>query len=205
MGGPAKRVNPKFLGPSPRAAGDSEETLSGEANLVPDLLLHVSPVSCESRADRQRQTNHMKKTKPSTKPAAPQVKAAAPAAAKSAAVKKKTAAPLVKKGVVKKVAAPKKAPAPKKVAAKPAPAKTTIVARIDIGFGNSLQVRGEGPGLSWDAGVAMTPVEADYWSYTITGATAPVIFKLLVNDLTWSTGEDFVVAPGETLELVPSF
>jgi hypothetical protein len=29
---------------------------------------------------------------------------------------------------------------------------TTIEAKIDVGFGNNLFVRGEGPGLSWEKG-----------------------------------------------------
>ena len=36
-------------------------------------------------------------------------------------------------------------------------------------------------------------------------AKVPVTFKLLVNDVTWSTGNDFVVAPGQSLTVTPSF
>ena len=121
---------------------------------------------------------------------------------------KKTAAP---------AAAPKAAPKPvkaTKAAVKPAaPAKkntgeppvTFISAQIDIGFGNHLFLRGSGPGLSWDKGVAMDCVGTGLWTASVKNASAPVTFKVLVNDLSWSTGDDFVVAPGQSVTITPSF
>src|SRR5690606_12500637 len=45
---------------------------------------------------------------------------------------------------------------PKPTPAVVAPAKdTVIVAKIDVGFGNALYLRGDGPGLSWSKGVPM--------------------------------------------------
>ena len=172
----------------------------------------------------------MKKSTKSEKPAAPQVKktastkavgtkkaavkkaaapVATPPAAKVSAVAPKTVAPTK---VVAKTAVVKKAPA-KKVAAKTATAaapkpvvsKTVITAKIDVGFGNALHLRGEGPGLSWDSGVALECVSDSEWSITLTGATAPVVFKFLINDLNWSTGEDFVVEAGSSVVLEPLF
>jgi hypothetical protein len=82
---------------------------------------------------------------------------------------------------------------------------TTIIAQIDIGFGNILYVRGSGGGLSWDQGLAMANATADQWKITLGKTTKPVTFKFLVNDLTWSAGEDYVVEPGSTVTLVPIF
>jgi len=82
---------------------------------------------------------------------------------------------------------------------------TTIIAQIDIGFGNILYVRGSGGGLSWDQGHAMENATADRWKITLGKTTKPVTFKFLVNDLTWSAGEDYVVEPGSTITLVPTF
>ncbi len=103
------------------------------------------------------------------------------------------------------------APAAKTVrkvpAKKPAvkPTLTTINALIDVGFGNTLYIRGEGSGLSWDKGLVMDCVADDKWVITLSDAVAPVIFKFLVNDITWCTGSDFVIGPGESVSLVPSF
>lgn len=136
----------------------------------------------------------MKKTS-SKKPSAP---AAAPAP-KAAASKPSP------KAVVPKAPAKKAAPAKKKPAVASEPPATFISAKTNIGFGNHLYLRGEGPGLSWDRGVAMDCVAADVWSATLKGATAPVTFKVLVNDLSWSAGNDYVVEPGQSVTITPTF
>jgi hypothetical protein len=87
----------------------------------------------------------------------------------------------------------------------PAPLLTTITAEIDIGFGNTLWLRGDGPGLSWETGVIMDCVADDKWSITLPDAGAPVVFKFLVNDLSWSAGDDYVVSPGGSISLKPTF
>jgi hypothetical protein len=97
------------------------------------------------------------------------------------------------------------APAKKKATVTTEPPATFISAKIDIGFGNHLYIRGTGPGLSWDHGLAMDCVGAGLWTSTVKHATIPVTFKVLVNDATWSTGNDFVVEPGQSVTVVPSF
>ena len=96
-------------------------------------------------------------------------------------------------------------PAKNKPAISTEPPATFISAKIDIGFGNHLYLRGEGPGLSWDHGIAMDCVGNDLWTTTVKNAAAPVVFKLLVNDLSWSTGEDYVAQPGQSLTITPAF
>lgn len=114
-----------------------------------------------------------------------------------------------KKPVVaaKPVAAPA---APKPVAAvKPAkkagPQPTLIEANIDVGFGNTLYIRGEGPGLNWDRGQTMECTKDDLWSFSIEAAAKPIVFKFLINDETWCNGDDYVVEPGNKITLVPTF
>jgi hypothetical protein len=86
------------------------------------------------------------------------------------------------------------------------PALATIVtAVIDIGFGNTLHIRGEGPGLSWDRGLPMECVTDNQWRITLGEAGRPIAFKFLVNDLSWSVGADYVVAAGSSVTLEPSF
>ena len=82
---------------------------------------------------------------------------------------------------------------------------TTISAQIDAGFGNSLYIRGDGPGLSWEKGIAMDCVAGDKWVVTLSDATTTVTFKLMLHDVTWCDGDDYVVAPGENVTVVPSF
>jgi hypothetical protein len=85
-------------------------------------------------------------------------------------------------------------------AAKP----VTIEARIDVGFGNTLFLRGEGLGLSWAQGVPLTCVDGKTWKWT-GEVTEQLKFKLLLNDQVWSQGEDLVATPGQKLEISPAF
>ena len=80
----------------------------------------------------------------------------------------------------------------------------TIEAKIDVGFGNTLYLRGEGLGLSWTQGVPLTCVDGKTWKWT--GETMEQLkFKLLINDKVWSQGEDLVATPGQRVEISPAF
>jgi hypothetical protein len=123
---------------------------------------------------------------------------------------KKTALVKVNTPAKKRRTSPAQTPAPKP--ARPsatvvvgAPVFTTITARIDIGFGNALYLRGEGADLSWDRGTLMNCIADNCWSLELPASTRPVIFKFLVNDLSWSAGQDYVVASGDTLAITPTF
>ena len=82
---------------------------------------------------------------------------------------------------------------------------TKITATIDVGFGNTLYIRGEGPGLSWDRGLPMDCVADDEWTITLSDATVPVVFKFLLNDITWCVGNDYTVEPVGATAVVPTF
>ena len=103
---------------------------------------------------------------------------------------------------MKKPAAPAAASA---IVAKPTGSRATIVAKVDVGFGNTLYIRGEGPGLSWEKGVLLENVSSDTWKTVLTGIEKPLAFKLLLNDQSWSSGADYVASPGDTVTVTPSF
>ena len=154
---------------------------------------------------------------------APAKKVAAP---KKAALAKKAAAPK-KAAPAKKAAAPKKAAPAKKAATKKAPAKksstsknvtpavkktpakqtaaqTRIIARVDVGFGNALYVRGEGAGLSWKKGTALANVTPYEWA--LSGSKkGKVIFKFLINDELWAEGENITLQAGSESISSPTF
>ncbi len=143
------------------------------------------------------------------------------AAVKKTAVKKaakkavkKVAKKAVKKAVAEKAAvkktvarkAVKKAAKPaKKSPVKKAPIVTTVIAKVDAGFGNAVYIRGNSSGLTWDAGVAMENKSSDEWVWTSTSVTSELEFKVLLNDTDWSTGPNGVVFPGATVVFEPSF
>jgi hypothetical protein len=109
---------------------------------------------------------------------------------------KKTAKPAVRKTPA--------APAAKAVA--PKAVVTTIIANFDVGFGRSLHIRGEGPGLSWDQGLLMECTGPDQWKVTLAGESVrPVVFKFLINDEIWSAESDYVVPTGGSITAVPVF
>ena len=120
-----------------------------------------------------------------------------------------------KKTATKKVA---KKVATKKVAKKCAKKSTTktsvkvcskkitrVIAKINVGWGNSLFIRGAGAELSWDKGVAMQCIGDDEWLWEQYVPKGDVSFKFLINDSQWSVGEDFVVAVGDSVICNPIF
>jgi hypothetical protein len=134
-----------------------------------------------------------------------------------------------KKTVTKKVAAKKKVPA-KKVATKKAALKTTkgakkattkrvvakkgtpktiqltrITARVDVGFGNQLYIRGEGGGLDWDQGIIMENVSPYEWQLTTHFPSKQIEFKFLINDELWAEGGNLSVASGKSSISSPHF
>jgi hypothetical protein len=122
----------------------------------------------------------------------------------------------MKKTNVKTPKTTKTPASPGRAAAKPvqkAPTKkpaikttsTTVTANIDVGFGNAIYVRGDGPGLSWDKGLVMDCAADDKWTITISDAVKPVVFKLLMNDLIWCAGNDYLVEPGGKITIEPTF
>lgn len=82
---------------------------------------------------------------------------------------------------------------------------TTVSASLDVGFGNALYLRGEGPGLSWDKGTRMECVADDRWTLALGESSRPFVFKFLINDEIWSTGDDYTVTPGVSVTLTPTF
>ena len=157
----------------------------------------------------KKNTKAAKSPAPATKSAAKPksiapAKPAAPAPVKvTKPAKPAAAAPAKKVAPVKK--AIKLAAVPAVVPAAAVPVHTVITANIDIGFGNALYLRGEGAGLSWDRGMLMNCVSDACWSLELAESARPVICKFLVNDLSWSAGEDYVVAAGASLDVTPTF
>ncbi len=122
------------------------------------------------------------------------------------AAKKDPAKKVAKKTAVK-TAAQKKKPA-KKTAKKPAAStrsKTVIEAKIDIGFGNLLYIRGDAPGLSWRRGVPMDCKGTDSWSVSMSDTNSAFEYKVLINDIHWAVGGNNIAQPGVTSTTEPSF
>jgi len=83
-------------------------------------------------------------------------------------------------------------------------ATVTIEAKIDVGFGNQLYLRGEGQGLSWNHGIPLNCVDNSTWKWT-GKADEQLKFKLLLNDAVWAQGENLVATPGQRVQVSPAF
>ena len=110
---------------------------------------------------------------------------------------KKTTTKTAKKTTVRKTT--------KKAAAKKPISKTTIAARVDVGFGNNLYIRGEGAGLSWDVGILMKNLSPYEWAWEAKNASKPIEYKLLINDELWANGENQFAMAGDTAITAPTF
>lgn len=84
---------------------------------------------------------------------------------------------------------------------------TTIIVHYDVGFGNSLSIRGNTNPLNWGSGLQMTNVNADTWRWTTTdipqGQTFE--FKPLINDQRWATNSNWQATGGQTIDIYPNF
>jgi hypothetical protein len=134
----------------------------------------------------------MKKITKSIKTPAPATKLTAPAPARKSTIapKIKPAAPL---------------PVAPSIVAKTKGSRVTIVAKVDVGYGNSVSIRGDEPFLHWSKGIALGSIAGDKWEIVLTGIDRPFQFKFLRNDQVWSTGDNYTASPGDTLSITPGF
>jgi formylglycine-generating enzyme required for sulfatase activity len=88
---------------------------------------------------------------------------------------------------------------------RPGAARIVVTALFDAGWGRSLFIRGEGPGLSWTEGRLMRNVAPERWEWTTEGMADSIRFKLLVDDREWCLGEDFTAEAGRDNVVEPDF
>jgi len=101
--------------------------------------------------------------------------------------------------------AKKKTTTPRKKAPAKKMPKTQIVAKFDVGFGNSLFIRGEGDDLSWEKGIPLKNVSANEWTFDIAKASGKITFKFLINDEIWAEGGNLTIQAGDQSTHIPKF
>jgi hypothetical protein len=129
-------------------------------------------------------------------------------------------------------AAPSSSPAkPAKVRAKPAKARTRptkerakpakeraepakalealmpIRVHCNVGPGNRITIRGDTDPIRWDQGMDARNTAADVWEFQLERVPPGqrFQFKPLVNDTTYSTGDNYVGTVGQSLDIYPDF
>lgn len=89
----------------------------------------------------------------------------------------------------------------------PARTVTTIRVHYNVGYGNSLSIRGDTNPFSWTQGIAARNTGADVWEFQLERIPAgqSFQFKPLINDATWSAGNNYTGAGGQTMDVYPTF
>lgn len=89
----------------------------------------------------------------------------------------------------------------------PARTITRIRVHYDVGFGNSIAIRGDTYPLRWTSGRGARNVASDVWEFEFeripNGQTFE--FKPLINDSVWSVGPNYVGTGGSTIDIFPTF
>ena len=84
---------------------------------------------------------------------------------------------------------------------------TRIRVHFNTGLGNSITVRGNSYPLRWDVGRGMRNISDDIWEFEFERISAGESFKFkpLLNDTTWSVGDDYTGIGGQTIDIYPQF
>lgn len=87
------------------------------------------------------------------------------------------------------------------------PTTTMVRVHYNVGYNNSMFVRGDTYPLWWDKGRGAHNEGADLWTWQTERLNAGqcVQYKPLINDTTWSTGNNYTVCGGQTVDIYPSF
>jgi len=82
-----------------------------------------------------------------------------------------------------------------------------IRVHYNVGPGNRISVRGDTDPFRWDCGIDARNMASDVWEFQLKRIPAGQTFqfKPLINDTTYSTGENYVVTGGKTLDIYPAF
>ena len=84
---------------------------------------------------------------------------------------------------------------------------TSIRVHYNVGLGNRITARGDTDPLRWDGGLEAQNAEADVWELLLERVPAGQAFqfKPLINDATYSSGENYVGTGGQSLDIYPAF
>jgi hypothetical protein len=94
-----------------------------------------------------------------------------------------------------------------KAKAKTASVLTPIRVHYNVGVGNRITARGDTDPFRWDCGLDAQNAAADVWELQLERVPAGQTFqfKPLINDTTYSAGDNYVGTGGQTLDIYPAF
>lgn len=80
-----------------------------------------------------------------------------------------------------------------------------IVARVNVGWGHTVYLRGDGGNLSWEVGTPLICLTNDQWVWSYAEDNAPREIKFLRNDTDWALGDNHIVTVEKLLVFTPLF
>lgn len=83
--------------------------------------------------------------------------------------------------------------------------KTRLLVKFDCGFNNWITIRGEGAGLSWNAGTALKNIGNDEWVFETDAPFVNCEFKVLINDEIYESGPNHPLICGTSTQHTPFF
>lgn len=83
--------------------------------------------------------------------------------------------------------------------------RTHVVVNYDVGYNNSITIRGKGPGLSWDKGIPLKNTKHDEWIWETDSPFNNCEFKVLINDAHYEIGENHPISCGACIKFTPKF
>lgn len=87
-----------------------------------------------------------------------------------------------------------------------APPTTTVHVKYDAGYGNTLFIRGEGPGMSWEQGIELKNTGADSWCFEIASDEFKnFAFKIVKNNQSFEEGSNHTIECGKEVVITPVF
>ena len=82
---------------------------------------------------------------------------------------------------------------------------TRIVIQYNVGFGNSIFLRGKGADLSWDKGTPLKNTKDNEWVWETESTFPSLEFKVLINDSHYENGDNHHLTYGTTIHYTPKF
>ena len=75
----------------------------------------------------------------------------------------------------------------------------------NVGLGNYIYIRGDGPELSWEKGTQLELTEIGKWQWKVENVEQPAVCRVYKNDEVSAYGDDIEVPIGLKVEVFPIF
>lgn len=83
--------------------------------------------------------------------------------------------------------------------------RTRIMVKYDVGFNNTLFLRGKGANLNWEQGSPLKNIKNDEWVWETDASFNTCEFKALINDTQFEAGENHPISCGASIQYTPKF